>query len=154
MPYTEEKEGVLACGIPTTFDCDKELFNKKVLIVSVPGAFTPACTENHIPPYLQRLAEIKAKGVDQVIVTSANDAFVLSAWSKALGVRGEIIFASDPNSSFSKSIGFSQDLTERGLGVRNCRYALIVDHGKITYAAKEPGREITVSGIDAVYPKL
>ncbi|CAN6675144.1 peroxiredoxin Ahp1p [Trichomonascus vanleenenianus] len=155
VPYNpEQSEDVLACGLPVAYDCDKQFANKKVIIVSVPGAFTPACTANHIPPYLERLAQIKAKGVDEIIVISANDPHVLNAWGKALGAQGRIIFASDGNAAFSKSIGYSLDLSVRGLGVRNARYALVVDHGKVTYIDKEPGMEITVSGVNAVLSKL
>ncbi|KAA8900839.1 hypothetical protein TRICI_006124 [Trichomonascus ciferrii] len=145
---------MLACGLPVVYDCDKELPNKKVIIVSVPGAFTPACTANHIPPYIEKINQLKSKGVDEIIVVSANDPFVQSAWGKALDARNKMIFASDGNSEFSESIGFSQDLSAKGLGRRNNRYALVVDHGIVTYAEKETGMDIGVSGVDAVLAKL
>lgn len=120
----------------------------------MPGAFTPTCTANHIPPFIQKAKDIKSKGVDDIIVLSANDPFVQSAWGKALGAKDEIIFASDADAAFSAKGDFSLDLNSKGMGNRTARYALIVDHGKITYAEKEPGSEVTVSGADAILKNL
>lgn len=144
---------MLACGIPTVWEGDKHFPNKKIVIVSVPGAFTPTCTANHIPPFVSKYNELKAKGVDEVLVISANDAFVLSAWGKALGAADKIIFASDGNSEFSKQIGFDLDLTSKGFGVRTSRYALIVDNGKVTYAEQDTSG-VDKSSVDAVLAKL
>uniref|UniRef100_A0A060T3Q3 Thioredoxin peroxidase n=1 Tax=Blastobotrys adeninivorans TaxID=409370 RepID=A0A060T3Q3_BLAAD len=153
VPFQAGDDDPAACGIPQPYDCDKELPNKKVVIVAVPGAFTPTCTANHIPPYVSKFKDFKAKGVDDVIVLAANDPFVMAAWGKVLKNQG-LIFASDGNASFSKAGGFDLDLTAKGMGERTARYALIVDHGKITYAQKEPGSEVTVSGADAVLAAL
>jgi alkyl hydroperoxide reductase 1 len=152
IPYSEEKSDIAACGIPIDYNTDKEFPRKKVVIVAAPGAFTPACTENHIPPFIQKAKELKAKGVDDIIVLATNDPFVQAAWSKALGDKGNLIFASDGNAEFSKSIGFC--LGQTPFGVRTSRYAIVVDHGKVTYAEQEPGRQVTVSGVDAVLAKL
>lgn len=143
-----------ACGIPITYNTSKEFPAKKVVIVSVPGAFTPTCTANHIPPFINKINEIKAKGVDDIIILSANDAFVQAAWGKALGGADKLIFASDGNSAFSSAIGKTLDLTARGLGKRNARYAIIVDHNKVTYVEQEPGAGVTVSGVDAILAHL
>ncbi|KAA8905312.1 hypothetical protein TRICI_005331 [Trichomonascus ciferrii] len=154
VPYKDENSSVVSCGIPIEYDCDKELPNKKVVIVAVPGAFTPTCTANHIPPFIQKAKDIKAKGVDDIIVIAANDPFVQSAWGKALGAKDEIIFASDADANVSAKGGYSLDLSAKGMGTRTARYAMIVDHGKITYAEKEPGSEVSVSGVDAVLKNL
>lgn len=156
VPETPELNDVAACGIPQPFDTDKELKGKKVVFVSVPGAFTPTCTANHIPPYIENVDKLKAKGVDKVVVISANDPFVLSAWGRALKAPKDnfVIFASDGNAAFSKSIGQSVDLAAVGFGERSARYAIIVDDGKVTYNEQEPAKEVTVSGFDAVYAKL
>jgi alkyl hydroperoxide reductase 1 len=155
VPFVPEQKDVLACGIPIGYNVDKELAGKKVVIVAVPGAFTPTCTANHIPPYINKAAEFKAKGVDQIIVLSANDPFVQAAWGKALGNKDNyVIFAADGNAAFSKSIGYSLDLTDKGFGLRTGRYALIIDNGKVTYAEAEPGADVTVSSAEAVLAKL
>lgn len=155
IPHCEENADVKACGAPIQLDLDQELNGKKVVIVAVPGAFTPTCMINHIPPFGNRLSELKSKGVDDVIVISANDPFVLSAWGKVLGLDGKMKFASDPNASFSQSVGLSFDGTSKGLGVRTTRYAVVVDNGKITYLGVEENPSMaTVSGADAVISKL
>ncbi|KIV91270.1 hypothetical protein PV10_05828 [Exophiala mesophila] len=148
IPYTPESEAITACGIPINYNASKEWANKKVVLFAVPGAFTPGCSVRHLPGYIENLEKIKGKKVDIVAVLAYNDAFVMSAWSKANGIKNDdILFLSDPETKFSKSIGWT-------LGDRTARYALIIDNGKITYAEKEPGRDVTVSGAAAVLAKL
>ncbi|KAK9473687.1 Redoxin, partial [Dipodascopsis tothii] len=133
IPYTPESSDIKACGIPISLDFDKKFADKKVVIVSIPGAFTPTCTANHIPPFVANIAELEGKGVDAVIVLAANDPFVMSAFGKANGVgESSIIFAADPAAEFSKSIGYSVDLGG-AFGTRTGRYAIIVDKGVVTY---------------------
>lgn len=125
--------------MPQNYKAGQEWKDKKVVLFAVPGAFSPGCSARHLPPYIEKLQEIKGKGVDVVAVLAYNDAWVMSAWGKANGVKNdEILFMSDPETKFSKRIGWV-------LGERTARYAMIVDHGKIVYAEKEPGREVTVS---------
>ncbi|KAI1622451.1 Redoxin [Exophiala viscosa] len=163
IPYTEEAADITACGIPINYNASKEWANKKVVLFSVPGAFTPGCSVRHLPGYIEKLEEIKGKKVDIVAVLAYNDAFVMSAWAKANGIKNREediyhccavrivnpyrLFLCDPETKFSKSIGWN-------LGERTARYALIVDNGKVVYAEKEPGRDVTVSGALAVLAKL
>jgi len=148
VPYTEESAEITACGIPINYDASKEWANKKVVLFSVPGAFTPGCSARHLPGYINNLSKIKAKGVDVVAVIAYNDAFVMSAWGKANGIKNDdILFLSDVGTAFSKKLGWTN-------GERTARYALVIDHGKIVYAEKEPGREVTVSSAEAVLAKL
>ncbi|KAK9463339.1 putative peroxisomal protein [Lipomyces oligophaga] len=154
VPYLPENSDIKACGIPTPLDADKVFAGKTVVIVSIPGSFTPTCTANHIPPYVENLSALKSKGVDLVICLSANDPFVQSAFGKASGVADEdFIFACDPAAEFSKSIGYTLDLPPM-LGTRTARYALIVKDGVITYMKKEDGGDVTVSGYEAVSAAL
>ncbi|KAI1149957.1 putative peroxisomal membrane protein [Nemania diffusa] len=144
---TPETSDVLACGIPTKFDASGEFKNKKAVIVSVPGAFTPTCQNTHITGYLSKLSELKAKA-DIVIVIAFNDPFVMAAWGKANGIKDEsVIFATDNEAAFSKTLGWT-------LGSRTARYAIVVDNGKVVYAEKEPAGDVGVSGVDAVLAKL
>ena len=103
---------------------------RKVVLIAVPGAFTPTCHRNHLPGYVQRAAEIKAKGVDAIAVTSVNDVFVMDAWSKASGGDG-IEFLADGNGDFVKAIGLAMDGSGFGLGTRSQRYAMVVDDGVV-----------------------
>lgn len=161
------EEDALSCNIPTAFKVDKVLEQNKggkVLFVAVPGAFTPTCTANHIPPFLEHLKDLKAKGVTEVVVLSANDPFVLNAWAKLLIKNAKIsgsdlptvAFALDPNAKFSSDNLISLDLTAKGLGVRTARYAFVVDADsrKVSYYGVEPGADVLVSGYDAVVAKL
>jgi alkyl hydroperoxide reductase 1 len=125
-------------GIPTNYNASKEWADKKVVLFAVPGAFTPGCSVRHLPGYIEKLEEIKGKSVDVVAVIAFNDAFVMSAWGKANGIKNEdILFLSDPESKFSKGLGWN-------MGERSARYAIIIDKGKVVYAEKEPARDVTV----------
>ncbi|RJE19975.1 peroxisomal membrane protein [Aspergillus sclerotialis] len=132
IPWTEEKGDITSCGIPINYYASKEWADKKVVVFALPGAFTPVCSARHVPEYIEKLPELRAKGVDAVAVLAYNDAYVMSAWGKANGVTGDdILFLSDPEAKFSKSIGWADP---EG---RTRRYAFILDHGKVTYAALE-----------------
>jgi alkyl hydroperoxide reductase 1 len=138
VPWSPDTSDVTSCGMPQNYKASQEWKNKKVVLFAVPGAFTPGCSARHLPPYIEKLQEIKGKGVDIVAVVAFNDAWVMSAWGKANGVKDEILFMSDVETKFSKRIGWT-------MGERTARYAMIIDNGKIVYAEKEPGREVTVS---------
>lgn len=142
VPYSKEHEGIASCANPIEYDLAKELPGKTIVITSAPGAFTPTCTEQHIPGYIQHAKDFKAKGVDKIIVLTANDPFVNAAWGKALGYKDEenyIIFATDPNGALSSSLGdnYVVDLSKVGFGLRTNRYAAIVEDGKVTFLENE-----------------
>ncbi|KAK4673726.1 hypothetical protein QC763_114500 [Podospora pseudopauciseta] len=140
---------VTACGIGIQYDASKEFASKKVVLVAVPGAFTPTCQVSHVTSYLAKLDDLKAKGVDQVIFIASNDHWVMAAWGKANGVKDDsILFMSDTGLEFSKSIGWTQ-------GDRTLRYAIVVDHGKVTYAEVDSVRgSIENTGAEGVLAKL
>jgi glutaredoxin/glutathione-dependent peroxiredoxin len=117
-------EGPLA---RTTDDVFK---GRRVVLVAVPGAFTPTCHRNHLPGYVAKKAEILAHGVDTIAVTAVNDVFVLDAWSKASGAEG-VEFLADGNGDFAKAIGLDMDGSGFGLGVRSKRYAMLVEDGVV-----------------------
>jgi glutaredoxin/glutathione-dependent peroxiredoxin len=110
----------------------KEVFGgKKVALFAVPGAFTPTCSRQHLPGYVQKYDELKSKGFDTVACTAVNDIFVLSAWSGASQADGKILMLADGSADFAKKIGLDIDLTARGLGVRSRRYSMIVEDGVV-----------------------
>ncbi|MEM9279840.1 MAG: peroxiredoxin [Pseudomonadota bacterium] len=117
---------------PSTAGTSDIVSGKKVVLFGVPGAFTPTCHMNHLPGFVEHSDAIKAKGVDEIAVVSVNDVFVMDAWSGVSGAEGKVKFLADPNAEFTKAIGMELDLTERGLGVRSKRYAMIVEDGKVT----------------------
>jgi len=148
VPYTPENGDITSCGIPITYDASKEWADKKVVVFSVPGAFTPGCSARHLPGYLENLEKLHGKGVDIVATIAFNDAWVMSAWGKANGVKDDsILFLSDSDCAFSEKFGWVA-------GGRTARYAIVIDHGKIIYAEKEPGRDVSVSSAEAVLAKL
>ncbi|KAK4200621.1 Redoxin [Triangularia verruculosa] len=140
---------ITACGLGIQYDASNEFKNKKVALVAVPGAFTPTCQVSHVPSYLAHLDDLKAKGVDQVIFIASNDHWVMAAWGKANGVKDDsILFMSDAGLEFSKRIGWTQ-------GDRTLRYAIVVDHGKVTYAEVDDVRgSIEKTGAEGVLAKL
>ena len=105
--------------------------DRKVVLVAVPGAFTPTCSMNHLPGFIENIEAIKAKGVDEVLVTGVNDVFVMGAWAKHTGGEGKVTFLADGSAKFAQALGLTLDLGERGLGTRSQRYSMIVDDGVV-----------------------
>ena len=133
----------------------QELFGgKKVVLFALPGAFTPTCSAAHLPGFVANADKIKAKGVDEIVCLSVNDAFVMDAWGKSQNAE-EIHMVADGVAAFTRAIGLDLDLTERGLGVRSKRYAMIVDDGKVTdLAVEESPAKLEASSAEAVLGKL
>lgn len=132
----EAKFTVMGEGSPKPVNSGELLKGKKVVLFAVPGAFTPTCSEQHLPGFIGLTDDFKAKGADLVACTAVNDVFVLNAWSKARGA-GEITMLADGNGDFAKALGLEIDLTPFGLGTRSKRYAMIVNDGVVEYLAVE-----------------
>ena len=130
-----------------------ELFDgKKVVMFAVPGAFTPGCSMTHLPGFVVNADKIKANGVDSIICTSVNDAFVMAAWGKAQNAEA-IIMAADGVAEYAKALGLELDATGFGLGIRSQRYAMIVDNGVVSYLGVD-AKAIEASAADAVLAQL
>jgi peroxiredoxin len=131
-----------------------ELFDgKKVVMFAVPGAFTPGCSLTHLPGYVVKADEIKAKGVDSIICMSVNDAFVMSAWGKAQNAD-HLIMLADGNADFTNAIGLALDGSGYGMGTRCKRMAMVVDKGVVTHFVIEPPGGIVVSSAEAILQVL
>lgn len=111
---------------------DEFFSGKKVVLFGVPGAFTPTCSNNHLPGYLENRDAILARGVDKIAVIAVNDHHVMTAWSRFTGGEGKIEFLADGNGDFIKALGLDIDLSGGGLGLRSKRFSMIVDDGKVT----------------------
>ena len=111
---------------------------KKVVMFSVPGAFTPTCSAKHLPGFVQNADALKGKGVDAIACVSVNDAFVMDAWGKDQNVGDKVAMLADGSANFAKAMGLELDLTERGLGVRGQRYAMVVEDGVVKDLFVEP----------------
>jgi peroxiredoxin len=139
----------------TDVTTDQVFAGKKVVLFAVPGAFTPTCSMNHLPGYVENAAAIRDKGVDTIAVVSVNDHHVMHAWAGATGAKGEILFLADGVGAFTKAVGLDIDLSGGGLGVRSKRYAMIVEDGvvKALEVESNPGQAV-VSAADAILARL
>ncbi|KMO27221.1 peroxiredoxin [Methylobacterium aquaticum] len=139
---------------PTPKTTDDVFKGRRVVLVAVPGAFTPTCHRNHLPGYVTRRADILARGIDAIAVTSVNDVFVLDAWSKAAGAEG-IEFLADGNGDFAKALGLDMDGTGFGLGIRSKRYAMLVEDGVVRVLNVEDApSKADLSGAEALLKAL
>ena len=139
---------------PKEVSTDEVFAGKKVVVFAVPGAFTPTCSARHLPGYLQNMDALRAKGVDTVVCTAVNDAFVLGAWAKENSVDVQILMLADGSGVFSRALGLELDLTARGLGMRSQRYAMVVQDGRVTHLSVEPPGGFEVSKAESVLAAL
>ncbi|WP_420429794.1 peroxiredoxin [Algiphilus sp.] len=140
-------EGPEAVDTSTLFD------GKTVVLFGVPGAFTPGCSQAHLPGYVVQADAIKAKGVDTIACMAVNDAFVMDAWGKAQNAEA-LLMLSDGNAEFTKALGLEMDATKAGLGVRCQRFAMIVKDGVVRHLAIEPKGAVTVSSAESILEQL
>lgn len=133
---------------------DKLLENRKVVLFSVPGAFTKKSTTLHIPDYLRHADQILAKGVDEIICVGPNDAFVMEAWGAHCGVGDKIRMLADAQCEFFTALGLELDLTRLGIGFRCERFSMIIDSGIVSNLNIEEPNEDKVSGADTILSQL
>ena len=132
-----------------------ELFKgRTVALFSVPGAFTPTCSAKHLPGFVEKAAELRAKGVDEIVCTAVNDAFVMGAWGKSAGADGKVTMLADGNGDFAKALGLTMDATGAGLGLRGQRFSMIVKDGVVTTLNIEAPREYNVSSAEHMLGQL
>ncbi len=140
---------------PKEITTDELFRGKKVALFAVPGAFTPACSQRHLPGYVEKAGDIKAKGVDTIACVAVNDAFVMNAWGKAQNVGDKLMMLADGSGEFAKALGLELDMRARGLGVRSQRYSMLVDNGivKTLNVEPQPGA-VEASGAEAMLRAL
>jgi peroxiredoxin len=132
-----------------------DLFSgKRVVLFAVTGAFTPTCSNEHLPGYIEHADAIRANGVDDIICMSVNDAFVVRAWSDAYGAGDKVRFVADGSGTFTKALGLDFDGSAIGFGLRSQRFAAIVDNGTVTTIAVEDGPSFGVSSAEAILAAL
>ncbi len=132
-----------------------EIFGgKKVVLFAVPGAFTPTCSNQHLPGFIEKAGELKAKGVDTIACVSVNDAFVMDAWGKDKGTGDKVLMLADGNGDLAKALGLDFDGSGIGFGVRSQRYALVADDGVVSQLFVEAPMKFEVSGAEAVLSAL
>ena len=143
---TEAGPGALSTG---------ELFaGKKVVVFSVPGAFTPTCSASHLPGFVDHAAELKGKGVDTIACMAVNDVFVMDAWGKDRGVGDDVVMLADGNGEYARALGLEMDGSAFGMGQRGQRFAIVVDDGVATTVAVEQPGQFEVSKAEAILADL
>ena len=139
---------------PEAVSSDEFFAGRKVALVAVPGAFTPTCSARHLPGFLDKADEIRAKGVDEIAFTSVNDAFVMGAWGKANEAGSKVTMLADGNGDFAKAVGLTMDGSKFGMGERSKRYSMIVDDGVVTELNVEAPGEFNVSSAEHLLEQL
>ncbi len=127
---------------------------KKVVLFSVPGAFTPTCDAKHLPGFVERAGDLRAKGIDTIACLSVNDAFVMKAWGKSQNVDDKVVMLADGNADYTKSLGLDFDATGFGMGTRGQRFALVIDDGVVQQVHVEQKGEFKVSSADYVLEQI
>jgi len=139
---------------PKDVSTDDLFKGKKVVLFSVPGAFTPTCDAKHLPGFVQLADQIRAKGVDSIACMSVNDVFVMNAWGKHSGVGDKVMMLADGNGDYAKALGLELDAHKFGMGTRGQRFALIVDDGTLKGVNVEAPGQFKVSAAEYVLGQL
>jgi peroxiredoxin len=125
---------------PQTVESDSFFGGRRVALFSVPGAFTPTCSARHLPSFVEKAEELKAKGVDEIACTAVNDAFVMTAWGQSAGVGDKVTMLADGNGEFAQAMGLTMDGSKFGLGTRGQRWSAVVNDGVVEQLnVEEPG---------------
>lgn len=144
MEYSDVEGGGCSIG-PNPVDVSKACAGKSIALFALPGAFTPTCSAKHVPGYLEKFAELKAAGVDEIWCVSVNDAFVMGAWARDQKTGDKVRMLADGDAVFTKATGLSLDLTGKGMGLRSTRYSMLIKDGKVASLNIEAPGQFAVS---------
>lgn len=146
--------GVMTEAGPGAMSTEELFAGKKVVLVSVPGAFTPTCSANHLPGFVEHAADIHAKGVATIACMAVNDVFVMNAWGEDRSVGENVVMLADGNGEYAKALDLQMDGTAFGMGMRGQRFAIVVDDGVATHVAVEAPGQFEVSKAEAILAAL
>ena len=146
--------GVMTDAGPGAVSTEELFAGKKVVLVSVPGAFTPTCSASHLPGFVNQADDLLAKGVDSIACMSVNDVFVMHAWGKDQNVADKVVMLADGNREYAKALDLEMDGSAFGMGTRSQRFAIIVDYGTATHVAVEAPGKLEVSKAEAILAEL
>ena len=146
--------GAMTDAGPGAISTDELFGGKKVVLVSVPGAFTPTCSANHLPGFVDHADAILEKGVDTIACMAVNDVFVMDAWGKDRGVGDKVVMLADGNGEYAKALGLEMDASGFGMGMRGQRFALVVDDGVASVVNVEQPGQFEVSKAEAILAAL
>ena len=139
---------------PQPVSSDALFAGKRVALFSVPGAFTPTCSAKHLPGFVEKAAELTAKGIDEIVCTAVNDAFVMGAWGKSAGSDDSVTMLADGNGDFAKAVGLEMDGSKFGMGTRGQRFAMVVNDGTVEQLFVEAPGEFRVSSADYMLEQI
>jgi peroxiredoxin len=142
--------GIMTESGPGAISTDELFSGKKVVLISVPGAFTPTCTMQHLPGFVEQAEALKAEGVDTVACMAVNDVFVMDAWGKDRGVGDKVLMLADGNGDYAQALDLVMDGTGFGMGMRGQRFAIVVEDGTATHVAVEAPGQFEVSKVEAI----
>ena len=135
---------------PNAFKVSELVKGKKIAVFGLPCAFTPTCSAKHLPGYVEKAADLRAKGVDEIWCLSVNDAFVMGAWGRDQKAGGKVRMLADGSAHFAKALGLELDLIERGMGMRMTRFSMLVDDGVVKHLNVEAPGKFEVSDADTM----
>jgi peroxiredoxin len=139
---------------PAPITTDEIFKGRKVVLFSVPGAFTPTCSNKHLPGFLEQYEAFKAKGVDAIACLAVNDVFVMEAWAKTKGAKDKVLMLADGNGDYTRALGLEMDASKFGMGMRSKRFSMIVEDGLIKELNVEAPGEFKVSAAEATVCQL
>lgn len=142
--------GIMTDNGPGAMTTDELFAGKKVVLISVPGAFTPTCSMKHLPGFVEQAEALKAEGIDTIACTAVNDVFVMDAWGKDRGVGDSVLMLADGNGDYVRALGLEMDGTGFGMGMRGQRFAIVVEDGTATHVAVEAPGQFEVSKVEAI----
>ena len=151
--YHETEEGGCSIG-PNSFQVADLVKGRKIVIFGLPGAFTPTCSAKHVPGYVERYEEFRAKGVDEIWCVSVNDAWVMGAWARDQHTEGKVRMMGDGNVEFTRAIGLDADLSRVGYGIRSRRYSMLVEDGVVKQLNLEAAGKFEVSDAATMLAQL
>lgn len=151
--YHETEEGGCSIG-PNSFKIADLVKGRKIVIFGLPGAFTPTCSAKHVPGYVERYDELRAKGVDEIWCVSVNDAWVMGAWGRDQHTQGKVRMMGDGNLEFTRAIGLDADLSRVGYGIRSRRYSMLVEDGVVRQLNLEAAGKFEVSDAATMLAQL
>ena len=146
--------GVMTSEGPAAVSTEELFAGDKVVLFAVPGAFTPTCSMQHLPGYVEKADAILGKGVDTIACMSVNDVFVMDAWGKDIGTGDKVMMLADGNAAYTKALGLELDASGFGMGTRSQRFAIVVDDGVVSQLHVEAPAEFKVSAAEAVLENL
>ncbi|CAN5423844.1 peroxiredoxin [soil metagenome] len=153
MEFSEVEGNGCSIG-PNPVDVAKSTAGKTIALFALPGAFTPTCSAKHVPGYVEKAAELKAAGVDEIWCVSVNDAFVMGAWARDQKTDGKVRMLADGSAAFTQATGLTLDLNSRGMGLRSNRYSMLIKDGAVAALNIEAPGKFEVSDADTMLAQV